>query len=146
AQVEPVGLYRRARRCAELPAGAGGRHPGRRGIYHRRSRHGDEPAQPRAAGRGLPWRAAARRRRRVRYAAGDRQGPPRAWLCAALLLARSYEPMTDHLPRAILFDMDDTILTDTVNGDRCWQAAFEELVEQALPVHAETAIAAIKEQ
>jgi putative hydrolase of the HAD superfamily len=54
--------------------------------------------------------------------------------------------MTDHLPRAILFDMDDTILTDTVNGDRCWQATFAELDEQAAHLHAEAAIAGIKEQ
>jgi putative hydrolase of the HAD superfamily len=53
--------------------------------------------------------------------------------------------MTDHLPRAILFDMDDTILTDTVNGDRCWQAAFAELAQQAAHLQAESTIAAIKE-
>ena len=28
--------------------------------------------------------------------------------------------MTDHLPRAILLDLDDTILAYTVNVDRCW--------------------------
>jgi putative hydrolase of the HAD superfamily len=54
--------------------------------------------------------------------------------------------MTTHLPPALLFDMDDTILTDTVNGDRCWQAAFEELAEPTAHLHAESAIAAIKEQ
>lgn len=29
--------------------------------------------------------------------------------------------MAEHLPRAILFDLDDTILADSVNGDRCWR-------------------------
>ncbi len=46
--------------------------------------------------------------------------------------------MTAHLPPALLFDMDDTILTDSVNGDRCWQAAFEELAERTRHLHAET--------
>jgi putative hydrolase of the HAD superfamily len=50
------------------------------------------------------------------------------------------------LPRVLLFDMDDTILTDTVNGDRCWQAAFAELAQQAAHLHAEAAVAAIKQQ
>ena len=29
--------------------------------------------------------------------------------------------MTEPLPRAILLDLDDTILADSVNGDRCWR-------------------------
>ncbi len=29
--------------------------------------------------------------------------------------------MVEHLPKAILFDLDDTILADSVNGDRCWR-------------------------
>ncbi len=44
AQVEPVGLHRRAGRGRGLPAGPGGARRGQRELHHRRGRHGDEPA------------------------------------------------------------------------------------------------------
>jgi putative hydrolase of the HAD superfamily len=53
--------------------------------------------------------------------------------------------MNNALPQAILFDMDDTLLTDSVNGDQCWQICFERLAQRVAPLSAATAIAAIKE-
>lgn len=41
------------------------------------------------------------------------------------------EPMTERLPKAILLDLDDTILADAVNGDRCWRAVCERFADEA---------------
>jgi putative hydrolase of the HAD superfamily len=40
------------------------------------------------------------------------------------ILSKS-SPMPDTLPRAILLDLDDTILADTVNAARCWQVVCD---------------------
>ena len=53
--------------------------------------------------------------------------------------------MKASLPRAVLFDMDDTLLTDSTNADRCWRICFERFARQLAPLLPETAIAAIKE-
>jgi len=39
--------------------------------------------------------------------------------------------MTEHLPKAILFDLDDTILADAVNGDRCWRIVCDRFAAEA---------------
>lgn len=54
--------------------------------------------------------------------------------------------MTSHLPVAVLFDMDDTILTDGVNMDRCWQATFHELTTQLAHLDVAEVLAAIRAQ
>lgn len=54
--------------------------------------------------------------------------------------------MTSHLPAALLFDMDDTILTDGVNMDRCWQATFAELAEHLAHLNVTEVLAAIRAQ
>ncbi len=63
AQVEPVELRRREPRRPERPPRARGRCPRRGRLHHRRRRHRDEAAEPRADGRGVPGRARPRRPR-----------------------------------------------------------------------------------
>ena len=69
APLEPLGLCRRARRRAGLPAGARVRACRGRRVHRGRRRHGDEPLERRADGRGLPGRRGPRRAGRVRDAA-----------------------------------------------------------------------------
>jgi len=40
--------------------------------------------------------------------------------------------MTNYLPRAILLDLDDTILADAANGDRCWRAVCDRFAAEVL--------------
>jgi putative hydrolase of the HAD superfamily len=54
--------------------------------------------------------------------------------------------MSSQLPHSILFDMDDTLLTDGVNVDPCWRACFERLGDRLAPHPPELVIAAIKER
>lgn len=51
--------------------------------------------------------------------------------------------MTDHLPRAILFDLDDTILADAANGDRCWRAVCDRFAVEAPGLSSGSLFAAI---
>jgi putative hydrolase of the HAD superfamily len=39
--------------------------------------------------------------------------------------------MTERLPKAILLDMDDTILADTVNAPRCWRVVCDRFTAEA---------------
>ena len=39
--------------------------------------------------------------------------------------------MTERLPRAILLDLDDTIVADSVNGDRCWRIVCDRFAAEA---------------
>jgi len=39
--------------------------------------------------------------------------------------------MTERLPRAILLDLDDTIVADSVNGDRCWRIVCDRFAVEA---------------
>ena len=57
AQMEPLGLHRRARRRAGGAPRHRGRVQGVRGLHHRQRRHGDEPHQCLADGRGVSRRA-----------------------------------------------------------------------------------------
>jgi nucleoside-diphosphate-sugar epimerase len=54
AEMELVGIHRRARRCGGLQARAGGPRQGQRQLHHRRGGHGDEPAVSQPARRGIP--------------------------------------------------------------------------------------------
>lgn len=52
--------------------------------------------------------------------------------------------MTDHLPKAILFDMDDTILAYSQNSDYSWQVACHTFVSSVENLEPETLLHAIK--
>ena len=87
AEMEPVGVRRRAGRRRRGPRRARGGHDRRRGLHRRRGRHGHDPRQRRPHGRGLPRRAAPTRGPRPRDAARDRPGPRLARLSAGPRLA-----------------------------------------------------------
>jgi putative hydrolase of the HAD superfamily len=52
---------------------------------------------------------------------------------------------TPSLPQAILFDMDDTLLTDTANASQCWQAALDHFADRLALTETSQALAAIQE-
>ncbi len=51
--------------------------------------------------------------------------------------------MADGLPRAILLDLDDTILGDAINGDRCWRIVCERFAAEAPGLTADRLLAEI---
>jgi putative hydrolase of the HAD superfamily len=53
--------------------------------------------------------------------------------------------MLDQLPRAILFDLDDTILMDSNNVDSCWLSACHRCASQTEALKPEALFAAIQE-
>ena len=86
-RVERVGLRRRPRCRPVLPPGPDRGSPRRRGLHHRRRRHGHGSSQRGAPRRMLPVRAGAARDGRLRHPLVDRQGPPGARLYPAPLVA-----------------------------------------------------------
>lgn len=48
-------------------------------------------------------------------------------------------------PQALLLDMDDTILEDTVSTDRCWQKACRQFASEVHPLSPEALVAQIDE-
>src|SRR5262252_6779283 len=56
----------------------------------------------------------------------------------------SYIGRVAELPRAILFDLDDTLLRAYVNPDRVWNAVTSELADVLAPLEPATAMAAIQ--
>jgi len=89
-QVEPLGLYRRARRGPGHQAGDRGSDQGCRGLHHCERRHGHVAAERRADGGRLPGGAAEGQPWRQRNLAVDRKGtaPPgvraEVWLAGRL--------------------------------------------------------------
>ncbi len=53
--------------------------------------------------------------------------------------------MLDHLPQAVLFDLDDTILMDSNNVEACWLNACRRCVSQVPALAPEAVLAAIHE-
>lgn len=53
--------------------------------------------------------------------------------------------MLDQFPRAILFDLDDTILMDSNNVESCWLRACSRCIPQIQALHPETVLRAIHE-
>ena len=54
--------------------------------------------------------------------------------------------MNDHLPKAMLLDLDDTILTLSANADPCWQRVCERYAPRIEGLSPEKLFAAIKER
>lgn len=54
--------------------------------------------------------------------------------------------MDDRLPKALLLDLDDTILADSDPGDDCWLAAYQPLVGQLAGISYPQFLAAIHER
>ena len=79
AQMEPVGLHRRARRRPGDRAGTRGRPSRLRPVHHRRRRHRDDAAERRARRRGLPRRAAEGRPRRATTPCSRSTRPGACW-------------------------------------------------------------------
>ncbi len=52
--------------------------------------------------------------------------------------------MTHHLPKAILFDMDDTILAYSQNADQSWQAVYERFGDRLSALSPQAVVQAIK--
>src|SRR5579885_2337177 len=51
--------------------------------------------------------------------------------------------MLNHFPRAILFDLDDTLLMDSANAEECWLSACQRCCPPTGAIEPEALLAAI---
>jgi phosphoserine phosphatase len=65
---------------------------------------------------------------------------------AMAVIQEKKQRMANRLPKALLLDLDDTILADSDPGDDCWLAAYQPLVDQLAVISYQQFLAAIHER